>query len=273
MRVGGLAQALYQPESLPDLMNFIRISKRSRISFLVIGGGSNIIVRDESIKKIFIRLTSPFFKKIEVSGTQLSAGAGVPLSELCHIVETNRLGGAEFLIGIPGTVGGAIIQNAGAQGASISDIIKDIKVLDEKVKVRVLKKSQADFGYRRSGLKQYIILGATFCLNRDDRRKIRRKIIQYMKRRLTTQDYTAPSAGCIFKNPQGVRVSAAELIEKSGLKGKRIGGACVSRRHSNFIINRKNAKAQDILRLIAFIKNKVNRQFGIRLEEEVKIIK
>lgn len=272
MRVGGPAKALYQPESLKDLIDFVRLCKRKKISFLAIGSGSNIIVNDYGTKKILIRLTSPFFKKIEVGELKLSCGGGLLLSELLRIAEENSLGGAEFLVGIPGTVGGAIIQNSGAQEASISEIVKDIRVLDKDARVKILNRSEISFGYRRSGLDKFIIFGATFALKRMSRKDISRDISQYMKIRLSTQDYTAPSAGCIFKNPEGYGISAAELIDNCGLKGKRVGGACISERHANFIINRKNANAGDILRLIAHIKNRVNRQFGIRLEEEVKII-
>lgn len=273
MGVGGAARALCQPESIKDLIDLIRLCKDKRLSFLAIGSGSNIIVSGKNTKKIFIRLTSPFFKNIEVCGTRLSCGGGALLSELLGAAEKYSLGGAEFLVGIPGTVGGAIIQNAGAHGGSISDIVKDIRVLDKETRVRILNRSQIDFGYRRSALEQFIILGATFQLRKRSRRDIGKDIRRHMKRRLSTQDYTAPSAGCIFKNPEGAGPSAAELIERCGLKGKRIGGAGVSERHSNFIINRKNAKADEVLRLITLIKDRVYRQFGIRLEEEVRIIK
>lgn len=273
MGVGGPAGALYMPESIKDLIDLVRLCKNRRFSFLAIGSGSNIIVGEKSTKVIFIKLTSPFFKKVEACGTRLSCGGGVLLSELLSIAEKSSLGGAEFLVGIPGTVGGAIIQNAGAQGGSISDIVKDIRALDKEGRVRSLNKAEINFGYRGSGLEQFIILGATFQLKKRRRKDIGKDINRHIKRRLSTQDYTAPSAGCIFKNPEGGAPSAAELIERCGLKGKRIGGACVSERHSNFIINRKNAKADEVLRLIALIKDRVERQFGIRLEEEVRIVK
>jgi len=270
---GGPAPAFYHPESLSDLTTCIKLCSKKGISLLVIGNGSNIIVADKGINGIVVKLSSPFFKGIGVCGRDVTCGGGLALSRLCHFAEENLLGGSEFLVGIPGTVGGAIIQNAGAYGISISDIIKDVRCLDRTGRVRILKRNQFRFGYRKSNLDGSIIIGATFKLVSRNKRVIRRKVDSYIERRLMNQDYTARSAGCIFKNPERSNLSAAELIDRSGLKEKAIGGAAVSKRHANFIINKKDAKGDDILNLISFVKKKVKRNFGIELKKEVKVLR
>ena len=272
MRVGGSAQAVYCPESINSLAECMQLSRKHNTPILAIGKGSNIIVKDRPVKKIFIRLSSPGFKRIEICKTDVVCGAGASLASLCNFTEKNLLGGCEFLTGIPGTVGGAIAQNAGAQGNSISDIIKDIRYMDKQGKVRILKREDIDFSYRESGLDDYIIIGATFSLKKTDTRRIRNKTGRYIEKRLLTQDYTAPSAGCVFKNPKNARLTAAQMIDRCGLKGRMIGGACVSKKHANFIINKNKADAKDILSLIALIKKKVKMNFGVQLEEEVKIL-
>ncbi|MFH1868655.1 MAG: UDP-N-acetylmuramate dehydrogenase [Candidatus Omnitrophota bacterium] len=273
MRVGGPAMALYEPQSVNDLIEVLRLCRHGDVSMQVIGSGSNIIVDDAGTKKILVKLTSPFFKKAERSDTELACGGGVLLNNLCAMAESSSLTGCEFLIGIPGTVGGAIFQNAGAYGRSMSDIIKYVKVIDSAGRQRVLDRKEAGFGYRSSRLKDFIIIGAAFCLQKSSMNYIKDKISRYMEERLMLQDYTAPSAGCIFKNPDNMDLSAGEMIDRCGLKGKRIGGAYVSGRHANFIVNKKSAKARDILQLIKLIKEKVNMRFDVVLEEEVEVIR
>lgn len=272
MHVGGPAFCLYQPDSVKDLIDAVRLCKLKKISFLAIGSGSNIIIKERGTKKFLIKLSSPFFKRIEICRTDIACGGGVLLNELIHTAESNSLGGSEFLVGIPGTVGGSIMQNAGAHLGSISDIIKDVKILDRDGNARLLKRSQISFGYRSCSLDGAIIIGAIFSLKKSNKKNIKEKIAAYIEKRLSAQDYTAPSAGCIFKNPEGCKMSAGELIDRCGLKGAKIGGACISAKHANFILNKKNATAADVLRLIEFIKDKVRQRFGIMLEEEVKII-
>jgi len=272
IRTGGAAAALFQPESIEALADCLRLCKERRVSLLAIGAGSNIIVKDKGIDGLVIKLSSPFFRGVEACGTEIASGAGASLSKLSYIAERNSLGGLEFLAGIPGTVGGAIIQNAGAQGKSISGIIRDVKCIDRNGRLRTFKNRQIGFGYRESGLEKFIILGVTFKLRKRERNSIRKDTSSYIERRLLTQDYTSPSAGCIFKNPKARNLSAGELIERCGLKSKRIGDASVSGRHANFIVNRGHAQTKDILYLIALIKKRVRKNFGISLEEEVKII-
>ena len=202
MRVGGPASILYHPKNLNNLIDFVKLCNKKRISFLAIGGGSNIIIKDKGTKKALIKLSSEFFKSIEVCQNNLVCGAGASLNRLCTVSESRSLGGAEFLVGIPGTVGGAIAQNAGCYGRSISELIKDIKVLTSDGRIKTLKGSQINFGYRKSGLEKFIILSATLRLSKKSRADIKKNISRYIGMRLSSQDYTAPSAGCIFKNPK-----------------------------------------------------------------------
>jgi UDP-N-acetylmuramate dehydrogenase len=276
MGVGGRALCLYQPNTLDDLTAALKLCKEKNIKILVIGAGSNIIVSDGPIERLVIKLNSKFFTKIETAkcpDNEISCGAGASLARLCSAAEASSFSGCEFLVGIPGTVGGAIIQNAGAFGSSIADIIKDVKLIDKNGTIKILTKDTIRFEYRKSGLKDIIILGAAFRLKKDKRADIQKRISGYIRRRLTTQDYTAKSAGCVFKNPDGKGISAGALIDRCGLKGTTIGGASVSKRHANFIINRGSAKAKDILQLMALIKKRVKEKFRVSLEEEVEIIR
>jgi len=203
------------------------------------------------------------------------------LNELCSFAERHSLTGCEFLVGIPGTIGGSAVQNAGAFGKSISGIIREISCVDGKGNLRKIGRDKIGFGYRETKLGNAIVVGATLRFIKGDKKAIRNRIKENIAKRLATQDYSAPSAGCIFKNPlpdkkitpEGRTLSAGELIDRCGLKGFSVGGAAVSQKHANFIINKKHAKAVDILRLISIIKKTVKKRFGIELEEEVKIIK
>ena len=273
MRVGGIATALYEPQSTSDLVDFLKLALRNRTSIFVIGNGSNIIVSDKVIKRVAVRLASPHFKKVTMSGKCVICGAGLLLNNLCRFTETNSLSGCEFLIGIPGTVGGAIIQNAGAHNSTISDIVKHIRCVDQKGDIKILTPKEANFKYRGSGLKDMIIIEATLNLKKAKNVDIGKKISRYIEKRLISQDYSAPSAGCIFKNPQESDLTAAQLIDRCGLKGEKIGGASISRKHANFIINNKAATTEDILRLIALVKRRVKKKFDISLWEEVEIIR
>ncbi len=272
MRVGGPARGIYIPRQIRGLREFILLCKRDKVALLPLGNGSNIIVPDKGTRKIFVKLSAPFFKSKAVCENSITCGAGLGLNEFCNIAEEHGLGGAEFLVGIPGTIGGAIIQNAGVHQREISDIIEQIRCVDRSGRLISLSPRQAGLEYRFSHMKNLIIVSATFGLKRCKRLIVRNRINRYIKERLLTQDYTAPSAGCIFKNPETNSISAGELIDRCGLKGIRIGGAMVSRRHANFIINKSNATAKDVLELIQLIKKEVEAKEGIVLKQEVEVV-
>ena len=273
MRINGTIYALYIPDTIKDLMECLEICKENKIKVHVLGNGSNIIISDKCGKRLFIKLSSQFFQKIEVCSDSVICGAGALLNRLCNVSEAASLAGAEFLVGIPGTIGGGIIQNAGAHNISISDILHECSCIDKNGKIRIIEAGNISFDYRKSDLKGFIVIGAVFKLKKERRSRIRANIKNFMEKRLQSQDYSKPSAGCVFKNPKAGNRTAGALIDDCGLKGVRIGDASISEKHANFIINRGKATAEDIISLMALIKKRVKKKHGITLEEEVEIIK
>lgn len=270
-KIGGRADFFISPDDARDLEFIVRQAKINKIKIRVIGSGSNILVSDRGIDCAVIVLNSGYFKKIVFKGNRLYAGAGVLLSEAILSSGKRGLSGLEFLTGIPGTMGGALVMNAGARNKKIGDLVESVLVMDNKCRFKTLSKKAVSFGYRKSSLKNYIVLGANLKLRKAAPDKVSQRIREYLKRRYLSQEYRAPSAGCIFKNPAAD--SAGRLIDACGLKGKRSGGAQVSLKHANFIINNGKAKAKDVLRLMALIKKQVKRKFNINLEPEIKIWK
>lgn len=268
-RIGGPARLFVEPADIADLKLLIVLAKRYNIPILVIGAGSNILASDKGVNAVVLRLNSPFFRGISRERNFLNVGSGTGLKELLMSARGYCLAGAEFLAGIPGTVGGALIMNAGAWGRSIGDLVSRVTVMDYKGGVKKLTKKEIGFAYRRSGLEKYIILNATLKLGFADKGAIDCRIKKYLKSRSDTQDRAFPSAGCIFKNP--LRQSAGRLIEECGLKGRRINKAYVSLRHANFILNSGGASARDVLRLMGLIKKMVKEKFRLTLEPEIKI--
>jgi len=273
IKTGGPAFVWIEPGNRKQLCRLIKDAKNLEISVFTIGEGCNIIVGNKGISEICVRLNAPCFKKIEFKGTSVKAGAGVSLSKLLILASERSLGGYEFLAGIPGSVGGAVFGNAGAQKKSISSLLTEVEFVTPDGRVKKAKKKNLKFGYRRSNLGANIITAATFKFKRKSKKSAKSLLKKNLIKKRQTQDYTAPSAGCIFKNSGNRQLSAGELIEACGLKGKACGGAQISTRHANFIINKNNAKPKEIFSLIRLIKKRVKKAYGIKLEEEVKIIK
>ncbi len=268
-KIGGPAEFFIEPKDITDLKLLLDLAKRYKIPLSVIGAGSNILVSDRGRKGIVFRLASPVFKTINFKGDYCEAGAGVLLGQLLRVCQKRGLSGLEFLVGIPGTVAGAVAMNAGAQGKSISDVLMYVKVMDKNGTIKILSRKKARFGYRTSGLARYIIISAFIELAHNQKENIGKRVKQYLAYRKLAQDYTHPSAGCVFKNPQGY--SAGKLIDLCGLKGKRVGQASVSRKHANFILNTGGARAGDVLKLMACIRKKVKQTFRVNLAPEIKI--
>jgi len=278
-KIGGRCWVWCEPKDLEDLKFILRYRKDKNIPLFIIGEGSNILVKDYLFKGIFIHLDSPYFKRIEFKDNCVSVGAGVRLNELIKSSLERNLGNLEFLTGIPGSLGGALVMNAGIktttinqkpQTISIGDLVKKVTVMDYNGKIKTLNKKQLRFGYRNSNLSKYIILSAELKLKKQSQKNILERIKRFLKYRKDTQDLSNPSCGCIFKNPVGY--SAGRLIQDCDLKGKRIGGAQVSLKHANFILNIGRAKARDVLRLMRFIQKKVYKKYRIWLSPEIKIV-
>jgi len=270
-KIGGPCKYFIAPKDAADLKLLLKLLKSYKIPFSVLGSGSNILACDHILQRAIIRLSLPYFTKIKFKATSVKVGAGIKLARLVSLAKEKGLSGCEFLAGIPGTVGGAIIMNAGTghPKKNLSDLVVNVLVMDYNGKVSLLKKSDIKFAYRSSNLKKYIVLSACLKLEKKKKSEIGKRIKEYLGYRVSRQDYKTPSAGCVFKNPKGD--SAGRLIELCGLKGKRIGGARISPRHANFIINTKNARAEEVLRLMGLAKKAVEKKFKLKLIPEIEI--
>jgi len=267
-KIGGPADIYVEPMSIDELLNLLRYLDDRGIDFVVLGNGSNVLVSDEGFRGAVINLEAGF-NFVKKEGECVIAGAGIKLARFVDFCVENGLRGVEMLAGIPGTLGGAIIMNAGAYSGEISDYLLDVEVIRNMKLVR-LKKEECGFGYRTSNLTNDIVIQAKFKFppgDVEEMKKIRREIL--LKRNIS-QPVNFPNAGSIFKNPPGDY--AGRLIEKAGLKGVCIGDAQISEKHANFIINKGKAKAMDVLELIKLAQTKVYEKFGIKLELEVRLI-
>ncbi|HLD82450.1 MAG TPA: UDP-N-acetylmuramate dehydrogenase [Candidatus Omnitrophota bacterium] len=268
-KVGGPARFFIEPLSIGDLRLLCAAAKKYKLRFFPIGSGSNILAADKVFGAIVMQLSSPLFKRTSFDRNNLEVGSGLPLGRLIQKTISRGLSGLEFLSGIPGTVGGALAMNAGCWGKNIGPLVEKALVMDYNGKIIAIDKKDIKFTYRNSSLSKYIILSAHLKLIKKNRAEIKEEISRCLNLRKSSQDKSYPSAGCVFKNPP--YDSAGRLIDLCGLKGKRIGGACISTKHANFILNKGNARAADVLRLMSLIKRTVKRKFNITLEPEIKI--
>ncbi|MBU4414628.1 MAG: UDP-N-acetylmuramate dehydrogenase [Proteobacteria bacterium] len=284
LRVGGAADAFVMPEKPEELVELIKWSRQRDIPCLVIGDGTNLLVKDRGIRGIVVVLTkclkSITKRGMGRDGIIVTALAGARMQALCSFAIKNGLKGMNFAIGIPGTVGGGIMMNAGTVYGSIKGVLDSIKILLPAGHTKIIMRENLNFDYRKLSLKdevkevnqgQPVILGACFCLHPSDPQKLKRDAEEILKARKERQPTGLPSAGCFFKNPLSGK-TAGELIDLAGLKGKSIGGAEISLKHANFIINRDRASAADILALIELVQETVAKKFNINLEPEVKIV-
>ncbi len=270
LRVGGPADLYVEPAAEADLARVLEFCAARALPWFVLGRGSNLLVRDGGFRGVVICLAQPGFCRIEVSGRLLHCGAGARLKEVAAKAWRHGLTGFEFLEGIPGSVGGGLRMNAGAMGGSTFDLVQSVRVMDASGQVRELPGAGLKAGYRDCpALKAQIAVGAVLHGGSDLPERIQRRMDEFSRRRKSTQP-AASSAGCAFKNPAAI--PAGRLIDELGLKGTRIGGASVSLEHGNFIVNDGSATAQDILQLIALIRERARTERGIELESEVEIL-
>ena len=267
-KIGGKAKYFICPREIKELKEALVFAGKKKLPLLIIGAGSNILVKDKGFSGLVIKLLGGL-KKYNIKQNIVTAQAGVYLPELALICAKRSLSGLEFLSGIPGTVGGAVKGNAGAWGQEIAQIVKSVTVITLKGKLKKLKPAQITFGYRKSNLKD-IVIEVELKLEKSTKEKIYQKIREYILKRKLSQPLEYPSAGSVFKNPRGYHV--AKLIESCGLKGKRIGQAQISKKHANFIVNLARAKAKEVIALMNLIKKKVEKKFKITLEPELKIV-
>ncbi len=273
LRIGGPADIFVVPQTILSLINVWGHLKRNRIPFLPLGGGTNILVRDGGIEGAVISFKA--FKKIEPlkedgENVYLFAEAGVLLQRLVNFSKENGYSGIEGLAGIPGTVGGAICGNAGAFGYEMKDVLVSVEVPDAEGKIERMKAEGMDFGYRRSGISDELLLNAEIRLGKGDKEDVSSRVESFLRIKREKQPIWEPSAGCVFKNPSGV--SAGKLIDSAGCKGMRIGDVEVSNIHANFFINKGSANASDFIRLMEEVADRVSERFGITLEPEIRIV-
>jgi UDP-N-acetylmuramate dehydrogenase len=270
-RIGGKAKYFFVAKNREQLFFAILTAEKNKLPFFILGGGSNILVSDKGFNGLIIKVGN---NNWALRKNKIFGGAGVNLSKLVNIAKENNLSGLEWAAGIPGTLGGAIYGNAGAFGVSMKDIIKSVEVFDtKKGKTVLLENQKCKFSYRDSIFKKnknLIIISAEITLLKSSYKKITKRINEFLEYRINFQPLNFPSAGSVFKNPQ--RKSAGELIEKANLKGTMVGGAKISEKHANFIVNSKNAKSKDVENLINLIKKTIKKNFGIILEEEIQFL-
>jgi len=268
-KIGGRAQYFSEPKNLDELQSLLASARKKRIPVRLLGAGSNVLADDRGVRALVIRLNAPSFREITARGDFIYAGSGASLWQLVKYCAKRGLSGPEFLSGIPGTLGGALVMNAGAWGQNIAKSVEEVVVMDYNGNVELLKKKDLRFAYRKSNLAKSIILSAFLKVTKKNKSAIDKRIKKYLENRRKGQDNSYPSAGCIFKNPS--KGAAGRLIDLCRLKGKRVGGAVISERHANFILNKGGASSKDVLKLMSLAKKEVKRRFKVKLEPEIKI--
>ena len=270
-RVGGPADYFLMPESPEEVQELVRLCKKEEVPFYVIGNGSNLLVGDKGIRGLVIEMVSRE-DEFSIDGETMTVGAGMLLSKAAHLAAGAGLSGMEFAAGIPGSIGGAVVMNAGAYGGEMKDILRTVTVLDGAGREKRLPAEELELGYRKSCILKngYLVTEAVVGLKKDDREKIRARMEELRQKRIEKQPLEYPSAGSTFKRPEGY--FAGKLIMDAGLRGYRVGGAQISEKHCGFVINTGNATASDIRRLMQEVSDEVERQFGVRLEPEVKLL-
>ncbi|MTI85244.1 MAG: UDP-N-acetylmuramate dehydrogenase [Firmicutes bacterium] len=270
-KIGGPAEVFVEPQSLKDLQSIFIYARENGIDLTVIGHGSNLLVSDLGVKGIVVKIGRGM-DYFSVQGNRITAGAGVKLARLAALARENALEGFEFAAGIPGTVGGALAMNAGANNWCMADLVSEVLTIDNSGNIRKYMASELDFSYRSSELreKSLTVVEAVFEGVKGNRETIKKVTEDNLGKRKKTQPLNYPNAGSVFKNPPGD--SAGRLIEMVGAKGLAVGDAQVSTKHANFFINRKRATARDMLILIKKVQSLVWKEYGINLCLEVQLV-
>ena len=274
LKIGGPAEIFVRVSSVEELKEILKLCKTNKIPLTIVGNGSNILVLDKGIKGIVIKtnLKEIKIKNKENENIEITVDDGVQLGFLAQKLLKEEITGFEELSGIPGTIGGAIVMNAGAHGKEMKDIVTEITAIDYSGNIHIFTNEQAKFEYRNSifSTGEYIILQVKLLLKKGNKEEIKLKMNEYAQYRKEKQPIEYPSAGSTFK--RGKDFVTAKLIDDAGLKGYSIGGAKVSEKHAGFIINTGNATAKDIIELVKYVQDKVYEKFGKKIELEIKIL-
>ena len=268
-RIGGPAEYLILPQTAEEIADVVKLCRQEEIPWYIVGNGSNLLVADEGVRGVVIQLLRNF-NQIQVEGCQIRMQAGAQNAAVAKRALDASLTGFEFAAGIPGTIGGAVVMNAGAYGGEMKDILKEVTVLDQNGMIRTIPAEELELGYRTSIIarKGYVVLEAVIVLKTGDQKEIKAAIDDLKEKRVTKQPLEYPSAGSTFKRPEGY--FAGKLIMDAGLRGFSVGGAQISEKHCGFVINKGNATAKDVTELMDETKKIVMEKFGVALEPEVK---
>lgn len=272
LRVGGRVDFLVEPNTEEQLEQLIKLLLENKKPYYVIGRGSNLLVKDEGINGVVIKISDKF-SGIEKEDNRLTIKSGTPLAEVSKYAYKNELSGVEFASGIPGSVGGAIAMNAGAYGGEMKDIVRSVKIIDNRGDIRVLNCEEMEFSYRKSLITNnplYAVLSVEIELKKGNKEEIFEQMNIRAQKRTCSQPLEKCNCGSTFKRPEGH--FAGQLIEECGLKGYSLNGVEVSSKHAGFVVNNGKSTATDMINMINFVKEKVKDKFGVVLEEEVKII-
>ena len=267
--IGGPAQYFAEPRTIDELQTLVKRAAAEGLQIRLLGGGSNVLVRDDGVPGVVVRLSAPVFAEIEATKQIVRAGGGARLGHVISTAVRAGLGGLETMVGIPGTIGGALHGNAGSSGGDIGQWTCQADVMTRTGEIITRQREDLVFAYRQSSLDDLAILQAKFQLESDDPQELTKRMQKQWIVKKAGQPLAHQSAGCIFKNPRGI--SAGMLIDQAGLKGTRIGGAEVSDRHANFIVVDRDATSHDVLQLIDTMRSGVAEQLGVELELEIEV--
>ena len=270
-RIGGPASVFVTPKSEKDLVTAIEICRSQGAPYFILGNGSNLLVSDQGYDGVVVHIGSDL-RDISVEGTEITAKTGAMLSQVAHAALAHGLTGMEFAAGIPGSLGGACMMNAGAYGGEMSQILVGVRALDDKGQIVELAADQLELGYRHSIMmeKQYVVLGARIHLEKGNPEKIQAQMDDLKEKRIAKQPLEYPSAGSTFKRPEGA--FAGKLIMDAGLRGFRIGDAMVSEKHCGFVVNAGKATAEDVCGVISHVQQVVREKYGKELEPEIRFL-
>lgn len=273
-KIGGLADFFIKANTIEELKSIIKFANEQNIQITIVGNGSNLLVTDKGIRGLVVKLD---LKEIQIKAKdeqnlEVIVDSGVPIGILAQKLLKEEISGFEELAGIPGTIGGAILMDAGAYGKEMKDIVEEVTTIDYKGSIKIFSNKQSEFTYRHSKFSngEYIILQAKLLLKKGNKDEIKQKMDEYLKSRKEKQPIEYPNAGSTFK--RGDDFITAKLIDEAGLKGYSIGGAKVSEKHAGFIINTGDATAKDVLDLVAYVTDKIYEKFGKKIELEIKVL-
>jgi UDP-N-acetylmuramate dehydrogenase len=268
-KLGGPAQYFAEPQSADELQAVVERCRDESLQVRMLGGGSNVLVRDEGVQGMVVSLSAPAFQNIAIDGTRLSVGSGASLANVITATVGAGLAGLETLVGIPGTIGGALYGNSGTQAGDIGQWTSRATVMTRAGEIIARERNDLVFAYRQSSLDELVIIDAQFDLEQEDPDEITKRMQKQWIFKKANLPMAHENTGCIFRNPRGM--SAGMLIDQAGLKGEKVGGAEVSQRHANFIVTQPKATTRDVLKLIDVVRSRVAEKMGVELETEIQI--